>query len=234
MDSKTSAPVVPKTVRWHERIFAYFIYFVLKLFISTIRFRIDPKHDYTNFFTSNEKNAPVQPVIFSIWHNRIALCLALFFKFAVKPQPSRKMAVMSSASRDGGIISKIIELHKVVPIRGSSSRRGGQALLEMRTKASEGYDLAITPDGPRGPRYKVHMGIIKLSQVTGNPIMPVCYHLSRKIVLKSWDGFQIPYPFCTATVSLGKPFIVPSHLSDEELEKYREKLNDVMCSITVD
>ena len=80
---------------------------------------------------------------------------------------------MVSASRDGGILAGILEQFGVKPVRGSSSRRGPQALLEMTTWAERGYDLAITPDGPRGPRYKVQEGVISAAQLTGLPIVPV-------------------------------------------------------------
>ena len=82
------------------------------------------------------------------------------------------MAAMVSASKDGGFLASILECFGVQPVRGSSSRRGPQALLELTGWAERGYDLAITPDGPRGPRYVVQEGIIALAQVTGLPIVP--------------------------------------------------------------
>ena len=100
-----------------------------------------------------------------------------------------------SASRDGAFLTGILEYFKVQPVRGSSSRRGPQALLELTTWAERGYDLAITPDGPRGPRYVVQDGVISLAQLTGLPIVPVSYYVNWKIRVKSWDRFQIPLPF---------------------------------------
>jgi len=73
---------------------------------------------------------------------------------------------MVSASRDGGLLAAVLERFKVQPVRGSSSRRGRQALLELTTWAERRYDLAITPDGPRGPRYVVQDGIISLARLT--------------------------------------------------------------------
>ena len=78
---------------------------------------------------------------------------------------------------------------------GLSSRRGPQALRELVTWAERGFDIAVTPDGPRGPRYRVQPGVISLSQLTGLPIVPVGYHLSSKVSANSWDRFQIPLPF---------------------------------------
>ena len=109
-----------------------------------------------------------------------------------------------SASRDGAFLAAILERFGVQPVRGSSSRRGAQALLELTTWAERGYDLAITPDGPRGPRYVVQDGAMSLAQITGLPIVPVSYFLKWKIQLKSWDGFQIPLPFSICEVTAGK------------------------------
>ena len=83
------------------------------------------------------------------------------------------MAALVSASKDGGFLSGILELFGVQPVRGSSSRRGPQALLELTTWAERGHDLTITPDGPRGPCYQVQDGVMSLAQLTGLPIVPV-------------------------------------------------------------
>ena len=101
------------------------------------------------------------------------------------------------------------------PVRGSSSRRGPQALLELTSWAERGYDLAITPDGPRGPCYVVQEGVMALAQVTGLPIVPFSYHLRWKIRVKSWDRFQIPLPFSPCDMIIGKPVRVPRETSPE-------------------
>src|SRR4029434_7620044 len=112
------------------------------------------------------------PVIFCIWDNRLALALIAYRKYAQRHQPPRKMAAIVSASKDGSIVARVLEHFGVQPVRGSSSRRGPQALLELTTWAERGYDLAITPDGPRGPRYVVQDGVMALAQLTGRPIIP--------------------------------------------------------------
>src|ERR1044071_3246116 len=123
--------------------------------------------------------------------------------------PSRGIAAMVSASKDGGFLTAILECFKVKPVRGSSSLRGSQALLELTSWAERGYDLAITPDGPRGPRYVVQEGVMTLAQLTGLPIVPFSFSAHWKICLKSWDGFQVPLPFSRVDLSLGKPIFVP-------------------------
>src|SRR6185295_11123120 len=104
-----------------------------------------------------------------------------------------------------GLLARVLELNGVEPVRGSTSRRGRQALLELVTWAERGFDLAITPDGPRGPCYVVQDGVIALAQLTGLPIVPVSYHLRWRIRLKSWDRFQIPLPFGPCIAYVGEP-----------------------------
>jgi lysophospholipid acyltransferase (LPLAT)-like uncharacterized protein len=119
------------------------------------------------------------------------------------------MAAIVSASKDGGFLTAILERFGVQPVRGSSSRRGPQAMRELITWAEQGWDLAITPDGPRGPRYKIQQGVMSLAQLTGRPILPAAYNLAWKITVKSWDRFQIPIPFSRCDAIIGKPVWVP-------------------------
>lgn len=175
-----------------------------------------------------------QPVIFCAWHNRLALSIPVYNRFVRKPYPHRKMAVMVSASRDGGLLTCVLEHFRVQPVRGSSSRRGPQALLELTSWAEKGYDLAITPDGPRGPRYAIQEGIIALAQLTGFPILPVSLNLSRKLSVNSWDRFQIPLPWARCEVLMGNIIQVPRETSDNEREVIRQKLESEMLSVTHD
>jgi lysophospholipid acyltransferase (LPLAT)-like uncharacterized protein len=141
---------------------------------------------------------------------------------------------MVSASKDGGFLTAILECFNVQPVRGSSSRRGPQALLELTTWAERGYDLAITPDGPRGPRYEVQDGVMSLAQVTGLPIIPFSYHLDWKLQVKSWDRFQIPLPFSRCELMVDKALQVPRDASDEEREALRGQLEQTLKRISPD
>src|ERR1043166_3620677 len=141
---------------------------------------------------------------------------------------------MVSASKDGGLLTAILECFKVQPVRGSSSRRGHQALLELTTWADDGYDLAITPDGPRGPCYVVQDGIMSLAQVTGLPIIPVSYWLGWKIRANSWDRFQIPLPFSRCEIIYEKPIYIERDATSEERERKRQKLENTLRSISTD
>jgi lysophospholipid acyltransferase (LPLAT)-like uncharacterized protein len=222
-----SGIVIPHQAKWHQRLIATLLFLLIRWTAATIRFRTDDRSGYF-------QGAPPVKMIFAIWHNRLALSAILYQRYVRKFAPDRRMAAMVSASRDGGFLAQILEAFGIVPIRGSSSRRGGQALIEMTSCAERGHDLAITPDGPRGPRYEVQDGVIATAHITGLPIVPVSYHLNWKIRLKSWDGFQIPLPFARCDVSFGKALAVPREISDEQREAWRKQLEESLRSITRD
>jgi Kdo2-lipid IVA 3' secondary acyltransferase len=92
----------------------------------------------------------------------------------------------------------------------------------------EGYDIGITPDGPRGPKYKIQPGIIKLAQLTGAAIMPVHIRYSRAIHFKTWDGFMLPLPFAKVTIIFDTPRTVPRRMTDAEFEQHRAEIERVM------
>ena len=227
MVKRTSKVVVPRPLPWHGRLAARLGFFLIRSLAVTIRFHWE---DRSGLIAAGDSN----PVIFSIWHNRLALCVELFCQYVQARQPRRRMAAIVSASQDGGLLARILELYRVQPVRGSSSRRGPQALLELTTWAAKGYDLAITPDGPRGPRYVIQDGPIALAQLTGFPIIPVSYYPVWKKCVNSWDQFQIPLPGTRCEVILGEPLLVPPETSDAEREHWRQKLQDAMRAITKD
>ena len=159
-----------------------------------------------------------EPVIFCLWHNRLAISMM------VHRRHPRKLAALVSASKDGALLAAVLGKFGVEQVRGSSSRRGPQALLELTTKGERGYDLAVTPDGPKGPRYVVQAGVISLAQVTGFPIIPVTCNTFRKVRLKSWDGFQIPLPFSRCELILNTPILVPRCAGADRREELRKEL----------
>ena len=176
---KIGGVVVPHKARWHQRLAARLVFGLIRCIGATVRFEMN---DRTGLFNG----APRERLIFSIWHNRLALSLMLYRHYVVSQAPERRLAALVSASRDGGLLARILEHFKVEPVRGSSSRRGARALRELAYWGERGYDLAITPDGPRGPCYRVQEGVISTAQLTGLPIVPVSYHLNWKVRPKSW------------------------------------------------
>ena len=166
-----------------QRAGALVLVLLIKAITATVRVRV---RDESRFFRS----PPAGQAIYACWHNRLALCLRAYFGYARPRNNTRGLAAMVSASRDGAFLTAVLEGFRVQPVRGSTSRRGRQALLEMTRWAERGYDLAITPDGPRGPRYQVQPGIISLAQVTGLPIIPFSSRLNWKLQIKSWIAFR--------------------------------------------
>jgi lysophospholipid acyltransferase (LPLAT)-like uncharacterized protein len=222
-----SGVVIPNSPTLLQRFFAWLLWAFIRLIAATLRYRVRDPHNFRG-------RADISQAIYCVWHNRLALCLKLYFTFGGARRSKFGIAGLVSASRDGAFLSAILERFGVQPVRGSSSRRGAQALLELKTWAERGYDLAITPDGPRGPRYTVQDGAMSLAQITGLPVMPASYHLKWKIQLKSWDGFQIPLPFSICEITAGKIFQVPRDISDAERESLRQQLETEMRTISQD
>ena len=169
-----------------------------------------------------------QPVIFCLWHNRLAISMV------VHRRRRRKLVALVSASKDGALLAAVLRRFGVHPVRGSSSRRGPQALLELSSYAQLGFDVAFTPDGPKGPRYVAQEGAIALAQLTGLPIIPVTCHTPWKVCLKSWDRFQIPLPFSRCELILREPILVGRNADGVEREERRRELNASLCHHSTD
>src|SRR3984885_13865556 len=170
--SSESGVIVPQPLPWHRRLAAVVASSLLRLCLRTWRFRWQDSGAHPE-----TKGA----VIFCVWHNRLAATLASYDDFVRSRWPAKGMAAMISASRDGGLLANVVERFGIQPIRGSTSRRGPQALLEATTWMERDYSIVITPDGPRGPVYRIQEGIIHLAQVTGRPIIPVSNFTRWKI-----------------------------------------------------
>ena len=145
----------------------------------------------------------------------------------------RTLAVISP-SRDGQYLSDFISLFGVVALRGSSSKRGAVAQLGAFHAIEEGKNVVFTPDGPRGPRYKMKNGPIHLASRSGAMLLPIVINYSRYWEVKSWDRFQLPKPFSTITLSIGDAIHVPPELDADGLEKYRDLTEKAMLALTSD
>lgn len=223
---RSSGVIVPHAPRWHQRVAAWLIASFARLVIATLRLRWDDRSGWIG--------ASSGPAIYCVWHNRLGLSMKAFWGYVHPHTHAAGLAAMVSASKDGGFLAAILESFHVQPVRGSSSRRGPQALLELTTWAERGYDLAITPDGPRGPRYVVQDGVMSLAQLTGLPIIPFAFYARRKIIVKSWDRFQIPLPFSRCEMVFAKPVVVPRDASDEQRAALRKQLEDTLKEIARD
>jgi lysophospholipid acyltransferase (LPLAT)-like uncharacterized protein len=236
MSVEAPAPTPPKTVvsgrvtphapTIGQRLAARLIHGLVRAVSLTMRYRWE--RDPRNLSIDG------RPYIFCIWHNRLSLSIVVYERYMAAVARPAKMAGLVSASRDGALLSRVLELLGVQPVRGSSSRRGAQALLELNGWLERGYDAAITVDGPRGPRYVVKPGVVGLAQVTGRAIVPTMYQLSRKWTLTSWDQFQIPVPFSTCTIHFGDPIRIERDASDKQREAVRQEVQRQLLAMTRD
>ena len=191
---------------------------LMRIIGLTLRFEVeDPQRQ-------REKSATGVPVIWVFWHN------CLFASPLAKKRYSggNRASALASASKDGAVIESLIACFGVKTVRGSSSRRGVAALIALKKALRAGEQLFITPDGPRGPRYVLQPGVIKLAQSTGVPIIPGRFYHSSSWRLNSWDRFHIPKPFSKITVRVGDSIHVPAKLDEQEFENYRESVQNAL------
>jgi len=159
--------------------------------------------------------------IYASWHNNI-LMDALFLK-------NQNLVSLVSASSDGRIAARVLELMGNQTIAGSSSRNGIKAMLTMIKQIRSGQNGAITPDGPRGPRYKLQDGIIYIAQKTGVPLVPIHIEATRQWIFeKSWDKHKLPKPFSTVVIRIGSPYQVSENLKKAELEQVKIEFESTM------
>jgi lysophospholipid acyltransferase (LPLAT)-like uncharacterized protein len=148
--------------------------------------------------------------IIGFWHDRIFLG-TYFFR-------DRGIVVMTSKSFDGEYIARFIQRLGYGSIRGSSSRGGAIALIEMIKSMRTGLPMALTLDGPRGPRYVAKTGALILAKKTGNPVLPFVVEAQNFWTVNSWDKMQIPRPFTRAIVIVGEPIYVDADTGGDEIE----------------
>jgi lysophospholipid acyltransferase (LPLAT)-like uncharacterized protein len=217
----------PRPLKWHQVWLANLISGLVKLLALTMRIRWD--------IPQGVRDLPKdQPVVICVWHNRLVLAFPAYQRFARETGRDSRVAAMVSASRDGGLLARVMENFDVQPVRGSTSRRGPQAMRELTSWAKRGFDLAVTPDGPRGPCYKIQPGVLSVAQLTGLPIMPSSVELKWKWCLRSWDRLQVPIPFGSCVVRFADPLWVARDISEEDRQLAMKDLEKRMQSITVD
>ena len=163
-----------------------------------------------------------QPIM-AFWHGRI-LPATYYFR-------RRGIVVITSENFDGEWIARIIERFGFGTARGSSSRGGLKAMLQLVRDMERGKPAGFTLDGPRGPARVAQPGAIWLARVTGNPVLPFHLEASSHWTANSWDRTQIPKPFSTVALVVGEPVEVPTDATDEQLESAREELERRLASL---
>lgn len=163
-------------------------------------------------------------VLLGFWHNRQVL-VPLLARFA-------PLCIMVSHSRDGEMATKILRAWDVATVRGSASRGAVSGFLRLVRAYRGGANLAVMPDGPRGPRYVAKPGIVALAKTLDTPIYPVACAISRAVALRSWDRLLIPVPFARVLVTVGEPLGVPGDADAAQVEAIRATLDERLAALT--
>lgn len=162
--------------------------------------------------------------IYAFWHQR-----QVYFTWTHRGVHS---AVLVSKSKDGEMIAETMRLSRIKAVRGSSSRGGAAAAREMVEILRSGWDVGITPDGPKGPAREVKDGALRVAQMSGAPIVPIANANSRRLeIRKAWDRFHVPLPFGRSAVVYGEPIYVGPH---DDLEKKAAEVKAAMDAVTAE
>ena len=158
--------------------------------------------------------------LFCVWHDQIVMTV-----FSGRPI---NMAGLVSGHQDGSYLAEAMKLLGIASVRGSSKRGGSRAMGELLQRARE-FHVAITPDGPRGPRRKLKTGIVFLASHSGRAIIPTAYACRRGWRIRgNWTDMMIPWPFTDLHAHGGPPFVVPPGIDRDELERYVQRLEAEM------
>ena len=159
------------------------------------------------------------------WHGRL---LAMPFSYK-----RNRGKVLISRHRDGELIARVVKYFGIGAVRGSYRKEGSiSSLRGMIKEIREGTDMAVTPDGPKGPRYQIKQGIVELARLSGRPIVLLTYSASRGKVFNSWGRFMLPYPFSKILFVWGDPVYVGKALDGDALEAKRLELEAGLVSLT--
>ena len=187
-------------------------YRLMTLLGSTLRWRTEGLERFDEIAASGR-----QPIM-AFWHGRI-LPATYFFR-------RRGIVVITSENFDGEWIAGIIERFGYGTARGSTSRGGGKALLQLTRDMAAGKPAGFTLDGPRGPARVAQPGALWLAKATRNPVLPFHLEADRHWTLKSWDRSQIPKPYANVALAVGKPFDVAADADDAGIEGARQLLEE--------
>ncbi len=164
------------------------------------------------------------PVIYVVWHGRVLLLPRLYGR--------RRCRVLTSRSRDGELVARWMSRFGLVPVRGSSSRGGGDALRRLARVLRDGGEVVVVPDGPKGPREVLKGGVITLARLSGAPIVPMAVGASREWRLRSWDEFRVPKLFARCVVRFGEPIRVPADADRAAEEAARKEVEAALRSLS--
>ena len=173
-----------------------------------------------------------KPFILAFWHGRILMMPYCW-------PGDRRMNMLISRHRDGGLIADTIGWFGLKTVRGSTAKPGRErdkgataALMEMLRKVKAGEYIGITPDGPRGPRMRASDGVAAVARLAGVPVIACAYGTKRRRLLSSWDRFVVPLPFTRGVFVWGEPIAVPAGAKGEALDAARLQIEDSLNAVT--
>ena len=197
----------------------------MKLLAATLRL------DVRDHCGIGSPGSGIPSVIFILWHNRFFVVPPAWQKLCGS---HRRTVALTSASHDGDMVARAMAVFGLGAVRGSSSRRSVAALVGLKRALRDGNDVCLTPDGPRGPRYKLQPGAVKLAESTGAPVIPIHVRFSSAWRLKTWDRFVIPKPFSRVEVTFAEPIRIPRGMDADSFKTERLKLESLLVSGTDD
>jgi lysophospholipid acyltransferase (LPLAT)-like uncharacterized protein len=192
---------------------------VIRLWIGTLRFRYLTLGPDIN----PNKRGLTGRYLYSFWHETMLLPAYHYSRPDVW--------VLISQSADGELIAEACRRLSLKTVRGSANRDGIKAVRELMRLGGKDH-VVITPDGPRGPRRQVHPGVIFVASKIGLPIVPVGVGFKRAWRMKSWDRFAIPRPWSGSACVIGEPIPVPEKVDKNQLEHYRQVVQEAMDQVT--
>jgi len=165
-------------------------------------------------------------IIYAFWHGRILA--------PIWTHRNRNIGILISESRDGEYVARIARQLGFYVIRGSTTHGAEDAFRKLLAAIKDGHDVAITPDGPTGPKYEVKKGIVYLARQSGAAILPVGIASDRYRQLASWDEFRVLLPGAYVLARYGEPIIVPERANKFKMEDIRKGLEDTLNALTAD
>lgn len=192
--------------------------FIIKLYLSAVYATIRWRYILPSGYSLDDFNKSAK-TIFVMWHNNLAIAPYAF-------KQHRKLYVLVSPHADGKIISFTLKRFGYHIIEGSTNKNPSIAIRKILQELANKNNLAITPDGPRGPIYKINSNIVRIAQISNANIIPVSCRVEKYFKLNSWDGLMIPLPWSRGVVIIDEPFIFSENhqLSSEMLEGALNKL----------
>ncbi|MBN1937969.1 MAG: lysophospholipid acyltransferase family protein [Candidatus Aminicenantes bacterium] len=187
---------------------------LIGLWMKLCRWRIEGDESYRALRKAG------RPVVLLIWHGKIFVVPYFFRK--------RSIAALVSPSGDGELVARLMDGWGYRLIRGSGSHPMKTAWVEMVKVLQTGGEVIIVPDGPKGPDRRFKLGAVKLATETGAALVPFSFTAKRRKILRSWDRFEMFFPFTEIAAVYGEPVEIPPNLAPERWEEERLRAENIM------